>query len=70
MKLKNQDQIVLTLPLLRIGNKTNMEGVTKTKFGVEMKGSLETAAPWDPSHNQPPITDTIAYTSMILLKGH
>ena len=29
----------------------------------------ETAAPGDPSHNQPPITDTIAYTSKILLKG-
>jgi hypothetical protein len=33
MKLKpNED----TLPLLRIGNKTPMEGVTK--FGVEMNG--------------------------------
>jgi hypothetical protein len=27
-----------TMPLLRIGNKTPMEGVTKTKFGAEMKG--------------------------------
>ena len=27
-----------TIPLLRIGNKTSMEGVTKTKFGAEMKG--------------------------------
>ena len=26
------------MPLLRIGNKTPMEGVTETKFGVEMKG--------------------------------
>jgi hypothetical protein len=26
------------LPLLRIGNKTSMEGVTETKFGAEMKG--------------------------------
>jgi hypothetical protein len=24
--------------LLRIGNKTPMEGVTETKFGAEMKG--------------------------------
>jgi hypothetical protein len=41
-----------------------MEGVTGTKFGAEMKG-------WtgDPSHNQPPNADTIAYTSKILLKG-
>jgi hypothetical protein len=26
------------MPLLRIGNKTPMEEVTKTKFGAEMKG--------------------------------
>jgi hypothetical protein len=26
------------MPLLRIGNKTPMEGVTETKFGDEMKG--------------------------------
>jgi hypothetical protein len=40
MKLKkNEDQNVDSLPLLRIGNKTPMEGVTETKFGAEMKGS-------------------------------
>jgi hypothetical protein len=39
MKLKkNEDQNVDTLPLLRIGNKTPMEGVTETKFGAVMKG--------------------------------
>jgi hypothetical protein len=39
MKLKkNKDQNVDTLPLLIIGNKTPMEGVTETKFGAEMKG--------------------------------
>jgi hypothetical protein len=27
-----------TFPLLRIGNKIPMEGVTETKFGAEMKG--------------------------------
>jgi hypothetical protein len=38
-KLKmNEDQSVDTLPLLRIGNKTPIEGVTETKFGAEMKG--------------------------------
>ena len=38
MKLKkNEDQSVVTLPLLRIGNKTPMEGVTETKFGAKMK---------------------------------
>jgi hypothetical protein len=36
MKLKNEDQSVDTLPLLRIENKTPMEGVTN--FGAEMKG--------------------------------
>jgi hypothetical protein len=37
MKLKkNEDQSMDTLSLLRIGNKTPMEGVTK--FGAEMKG--------------------------------
>jgi hypothetical protein len=39
MKLKkNEDQNVDTLSLLRIGNKTPMEGVTETQFGAEMKG--------------------------------
>jgi hypothetical protein len=35
---KNEDQSVDTLPLLRIGNKIPMEGVTETKFGAETKG--------------------------------
>ena len=34
----------------------------------ERMDHLETAAPRDPSHNQPPNTDNIAYTSKILLK--
>ena len=39
MKLeKNEDQSVDTLPLLIIGNKTPMEGITETKFGSVMKG--------------------------------
>jgi hypothetical protein len=39
MKLKkNKNQNVDILPLLRIGNKTTMEGVTETKFGGETKG--------------------------------
>jgi hypothetical protein len=38
MKLnKKEDQNVDTLLLLRIGNKTLMEGVTKTKIGAETK---------------------------------
>jgi hypothetical protein len=35
---KNEDQSVDTLPLLRNGNKTPMEGVSETKFGVVAKG--------------------------------
>jgi hypothetical protein len=35
---KNEDQSVDTLPLLRIGNKIPMEGVTETKFEAEKKG--------------------------------
>jgi hypothetical protein len=39
MKLKkNKDQRVDTFPLLRIGNKTPMEGVTETQYGAETKG--------------------------------
>jgi hypothetical protein len=35
---KNEDQSVDTLPFLRNGNKTPIEGVTETKFGAVMKG--------------------------------
>jgi hypothetical protein len=39
MKLKkNKDQSVDTLPLLRIGNKTPMEGIREKKFGAVTKG--------------------------------
>ena len=34
---KNEDQSVVTLPLLRNGNKTPIEGVTEIKFGAETK---------------------------------
>ena len=39
MKLnKNEDESVDTLLLLRIVNKTPMEGLTETKFGAVTKG--------------------------------
>jgi hypothetical protein len=39
MKLKkNEDQSVDTLPLLRTGNKTPMDGVTESKFGAVTNG--------------------------------
>ena len=39
MKLKKkEDQSVNTLFLLRMGNKTPMEGVTEIKFGAETEG--------------------------------
>ena len=55
--------------LLRIQNKVLMEGVAETKFGAKMKGWTIQRLPGDPSHNQPPNSDTIAYASKILLKG-
>ena len=36
--MKNEDQSMDTLPLLKIVNKTPMEGVTETKFGTVTKG--------------------------------
>jgi hypothetical protein len=39
MKLrKNKDQDVDALPLLGIGSKAPLEGVTETEFGAETKG--------------------------------
>jgi hypothetical protein len=39
MKLKKkEDQSVATSLLLRMGNKTPMEGVTETMFGAKMEG--------------------------------
>ena len=39
MKLKkNEDKSVDTLPLLRNGNKTSIEGVTETMFEAVTKG--------------------------------
>ena len=58
--------------LLRIGNKIPMKGVTEIKFGAKTKGWTdypETTPPGDPSYNQPPNPDTIAYASKILMKG-
>ena len=40
MKLKEkEDQSVVTLILLRMGNKIHMEGVTETKFRAEPEGT-------------------------------
>ena len=71
MKLKKEDQSVDTSFLLRMGNKIPMEGVTETKFVAKTKGWTIQRLPHqgDPSHNQPPNSDTIAHTSKILLKG-
>jgi hypothetical protein len=72
MKLKkNEDQSVDTLPLLRIGKKNTHGRSYRDKFWSydERMNHLETAISRDPSHNQLPNADTIAYTSKILLKG-
>jgi hypothetical protein len=52
-------------------NKIPMERVTETKFGAETKGWTTQRLPLlrNPSHNQPPNADTIAYARRILLKG-
>ena len=71
MKLKkNEDQSEDTLPFLRIGKKTPMEGVRDNVWSCDKRMEhLETAISGDPSHNQPSNTDPIAYSSKILLKG-
>jgi hypothetical protein len=47
MKLKKkEDQSVDTSPLLRMGNKIPMEGVTETKFGAEMEGGTIQRMPY------------------------
>jgi hypothetical protein len=53
--------------LLRIANKIPMEGVTEAKIGAETKGWTiqRLPHPGNPSHKQPPNTDTIAYASKI-----
>jgi hypothetical protein len=69
MKLKKkEDQSVDTSPLLRIGNKIPMEGVTETKFGAETEGRtiqrLSHPAIHPINNHQ---TQTLAYTNKILL---
>jgi hypothetical protein len=49
-----------------------MKGVTETKFGTKTKErTIQNLLPrpGDPSHNQSPDPDTIAYDRKILLKG-
>jgi hypothetical protein len=69
MKLKKKEDPSLdTLLLLRMGNKTPMEGVTETKFGAEMEGRTIQRLPHPgTAHIQPPSPDTIAYARKILL---
>ena len=65
MKLKtNEDQSVDTLPLLRIGNKTPMEGVTETKFRAETKDFWVRGQPGLQSEFQ----DSQGYTEKSCLK--
>ena len=71
MKLmKNEDQSVDTLFILRIGNNHPWKELQRQSLELRQKmDHLETAIPRDPSHNQLPNADTIVYTSKILLKG-
>ena len=69
MKLKkNKDQSVDTLTLLRKGN--NGRSYTDNIWSCDkMMDHLMIAISRDPSHNQLPNADTIAYTSKIMLNG-
>ena len=72
MKLKKkEDQSVDTLLLLRIGNKTPMEGVTETMFGAETKVRTIQRLPHLGIHpiKNPPKQDTIVYANKCLLTG-
>jgi hypothetical protein len=71
MKLKKKDQSVYTSSLLGIGNKIPIEGVTEMNFGAKTIGWTSQRLPHlgNPSHNQPPNSDTISYVSKIFLKG-
>jgi hypothetical protein len=70
-KLKNEDQSVDTLPIFRIGKKKHpWKELQRQSLELRQKdGPSRDSIPGDPSHNQPPNADTIAYTSKILLKG-
>jgi hypothetical protein len=53
----------------RAGDAGEHEHIQELEDSDERMDNLETAIPGDPSHNQLPNADTIAYTSKILLKG-
>jgi hypothetical protein len=70
MKLKKkEDQRADTSFLPIMGNKIPMEGVTEAMFRAETEGRTiqRLPHPGDPSHIQPPNSDTIAYAGKILL---
>ena len=72
MKLeKNEDQSVDTLPLLRIWEQNTHRRSYRDKIWScdERMDHLVIAICRDPSHNQLPNADSIAYTSKIFLKG-
>jgi hypothetical protein len=58
---KKEDQSVVTLVLLRRGNKIPMRGAPEPKCGVE------TVSPGDPFHIQSPNPDTILDANKYLL---
>ena len=71
MKLKkNKVQSVDPFPFLELEQNTHGSSYRDKVCSWDNRmDHLETAISWDPSHNQPPNADTIAYTSKILLKG-
>jgi hypothetical protein len=69
MKLKKEEQSVDIWILLRRGNKIPIEVVTETKCVAETEDHPETAPPGNPSHIQPPNSDTIVDAKKSLLTG-
>jgi hypothetical protein len=69
MKLKkNEDQSVDTLPLLRIGNNHPWKELQRQSSEQRLKNNHPDTAPHgDPSHKQPPNSDTITNANKILL---
>jgi hypothetical protein len=56
-------------PVLRHIKFARPRGLSSQWWSTRPSSDTYAAIPGDPSHNQPPNADTIAYTSKILLKG-
>jgi hypothetical protein len=70
MKLKkNKTKVWALCPFLELGTKHPWKELQRQSLELRQKDGPSRDFDMDPSHNQPPNDDTIAYTSKILLKG-